>query len=277
MRIISLFISLFLFVLAPGTSAIAQSLYFISAAATRDPSIGEGAQASRTAMLSTMSAIANILGVKFVGGDAGLSVTESDFNCTNIRKVVRSPSAGHNDIVVFYYAGHGERGANDASPLPTLACNGPEPGVPLQEIVESLASKSARLTLIVADACNFHLEVPPQLSVAALAAPQTAAYRRLFLETSGVIVLDSSSPGEFSWYTGQGGRFTDQFIATLKNPPDALTTATWDTFLSKVTEPMIITPTAPVIVPGIARPVLEAGHTVLESPQALIRITGVPQ
>src|SRR5207244_3679909 len=128
-----------------------------------------------------------------------------------------------------------------------------------------------------ADTCNFVLEAPEQLSVAALEAPATAAYRRLFLETAGVIVIDSASPGEFSWYTTQGGRFTDQFIATLKHPPVGPTGATWDTFLAKVTEPIVIHTSGPVLVPGIARPVLEAGQTVLESPQVLVRFTEAPQ
>lgn len=261
-----------------GTSASAQqTLYSIMAASTRDLTIGEGTQASRTAMLSTMSAIANILGLRFMGEGANLNIIDENFNCANIRNAIASLTPGANDIVVFYYAGHGERSRTEVSPLPTLACNIPQAGLPLQQVVHDLALKHARLTLIVADACNFPLEVPQRLSVAALAAPNTAAYRRLFLETSGVIVLDSSSPGEFSWYTTQGGRFTDQFIATLKNPPAGPAGATWDTFISKVIEPMVITPTGPVIVPGIPDPVLQAGQTVLESPQALARITMVPQ
>jgi hypothetical protein len=75
----------------------------------------------------------------------------------------------------------------------------------------------------------------------------------------------------------QGGRFTEQFIATLKNPPGGSTAATWDTFVSKVTEPMVITPPADVIVPGLPQPVLKARQTVLESPQALLRLTAVPK
>lgn len=257
-----------------GRPAPAQTLYLISAAATMDPTLDLGASASRTAMLSTMSMIANVLQLKF---NSSLNMQDENFNCANIRNAVKSVSPDGKDIVVFYYAGHGERGANDVSPLPTLACDGAAAGLPLQEVIHNLSLKSARLTLIVADACNYHLVVPAQLSVAALAAQQTTAYPRLFLNTSGLIVLDSSSPGEFSWYTERGGRFTEQFIATLKNPPGGPTGATWDTFVSKVTEPMVITPTTPVIVPGMPQPVLAAGQTVLESPQALLRITAVPQ
>jgi hypothetical protein len=260
-----------------ATSASAQTLHLITAAATQDLTIGEGTQASRTAMLSTMSAIANILQLKFVGGTPTVNLIDENFNCSNIRKALTLLSPGKNDIVVFYYAGHGMRTSNEVSPLPTLACNGSQPGLPLQDVVHSLALKSNRLTLVVVDACNFPLEVPQRLSVAALAAPNTEAYRRLFLQTAGLIVLDSSSPGEFSWYTSQGGRFTDQFIATLKNPPAAPAGATWEMFLSKVTEPMVITTTGPVIVPGISQPVLQAGQTALESPQALVRLTAAPQ
>jgi hypothetical protein len=225
-------------------------------------------------MLSRISGIANILQLKF---NSSQTIIDQNFNCANIRNAVKSLSPGRNDIVVFYYAGHGERGPHDISPLPTLACDGAAPGLPLQEVVQDLSIRPARLTLVVADACNFHVEVPPRLSVAALGAPLTAAYQRLFLGTSGLIVLDSSSPGELSWYTQLGGRFTEQFLATLANPPEGSTGATWDTFVSKVTEPMVMTPTEPVIVPGVPQPVLKAGQTVLESPQALIRITTVPQ
>ncbi len=276
MKLKSLLLALVVPGFLAGTSASAQTLYSITAAATLDLTIGEGTQASRTAMLSTMSAIANILQLRFMGGGPTMTVIDENFNCANIRNAIKSLAPGNNDIVVFYYAGHGERSPTDVSPLPTLACNGAQAGLPLQEVIHDLLLKHARLTLIVADACNFPLQAKQQLSVAALAAPATTSYHRLFLETSGVILLDSSSPGEFSWYTPQGGRFTDQFIATLKNPPTGSAGATWDTFVSKVTEPMVITPAGNVDVPGIGT-VLQAGQTVLESPQALVRITAVPQ
>jgi len=236
-------------------------------------------------MHDTMRQIANILQLRFIGDGSGYDIFDKNFHCRNIRSALQGLSPGKNDVVVFYYSGHGIRQSTDLSPLPTLACDDPddpaaaeEPKLTLQDVVRSLAFKDSRLAIIIADTCNYPIQLPPEYRAAMLQAPVAQAYRRLFLESAGVIVIDSASPGEFSWYTADGGRFTTKLISLLDSPPvNSAGDASWDSFLRVAVEPIVIQVASPVMVPGVPTPVLQAGQSVLESPQALLRITEEPK
>src|SRR5215210_8034479 len=84
----------------PATSQPVRSptLHLISAAATQDLALSRGAQSNRTAMLSTMSAIANALHMGFNGG-GNLTIIEDGFNCRNIRNAIASLSPASDDVV----------------------------------------------------------------------------------------------------------------------------------------------------------------------------------
>jgi hypothetical protein len=102
----------------------------------------------------------------------------------------------------------------------------------LEELNAVLVKKGARLTISVADACNKPTPPPP----AQRPAPTPAALKILFGQFAGNIVLSSSKRGQLSWYYDRGGIFTDQFIASMRNAPNAEPLKLWEKVASAATK-----------------------------------------
>jgi hypothetical protein len=131
-------------------------------------------------------------------------------------------ASGPEDIIWFSYNGHGYRadpGSGRPTPIlqpedsdwPILFCNGWEtqrgPNLRLIEIRNLLAAKPHALLIITADSCNVFIQTVPQLPSAAVAAPPVYSLD-FFRKYRGQLVMAGASPGEESWYSTDGGKFS---------------------------------------------------------------------
>ncbi|MDF2550375.1 MAG: hypothetical protein K0S07_1442 [Chlamydiales bacterium] len=124
------------------------------------------------------------------------------------------------DVLFFYYSGHGMRSKSKDSAWPDLFFGWHQLRLDLDLVIERCLQKGARLTLIITDCCNNVVETPyyffKSLGGKLSSEEQMANYRALFLEHQGILVISSSQPGELSWCNSDGGFFTFCFLQSLE-------------------------------------------------------------
>ncbi|MDE5701480.1 MAG: caspase family protein [Bacteroides sp.] len=139
-------------------------------------------------------------------------------NPKNLHRVLDGININPQDVVFFYYSGHGTRSMHDKSDYPQmclgLSVNRQSEMISVEGLDREIAKKKPRLRLTISDCCNSVGEnVSPKLEIskgASVVSSQTKAnYKKLFLEKSGNIIVTSSRKGETSSCNlKMGGFFT---------------------------------------------------------------------
>ncbi|MBR1786566.1 MAG: hypothetical protein IJ756_05325 [Paludibacteraceae bacterium] len=126
------------------------------------------------------------------------------------KEIITNLKCEKEDIVVFYYIGHGGRSIADNVKYPQLifAQNYEEMCIPLMWVANELQKKNARLTLTIAMCCNsFTQGLSPKNGIsfgvekgsAEFSKNEINAIQKLFLGYRGDITMSSSSIGQPSW------------------------------------------------------------------------------
>jgi len=151
----------------------------------------------------------------------------------NIKQLSFQPE----DIVFFYFSGHGYRTASKGSvPWPNLFFTAARRGVDFDEICTILQKKKPQLLLAVADCCNnYRRDVIQERQEKGrfLKSMLIANYRNLFLYTKGVIKIASSKPGEHSWAVKTGSVYTNAFLKNLEYETVQFQKASWASLLDR--------------------------------------------
>lgn len=198
--------------------------HLICAMDTRDRMLGAGAKAALQVVQDQFSAAAKSIGYEL----HPVVIAHDQFSLPNLQSNLLDLQTGAEDIIVFYYFGHGFRYTNDASRYPTcfIGKNGvdqpKEVAWPLTDIYQGLIQKKARLTLVFAECCNNEIGIPAPID-SYIAARQMSVnyaskdrYKVLFLQNKGSILLASSDQGQPSWATTTGGYFLDSFMDAIQ-------------------------------------------------------------
>lgn len=216
--------------------------HLICAMDTRDRMLGQGATAALQVVQDQFSAAATSIGYEL----NPVIVAQNDFTRTNLQNSLDDLETGPNDIIVFYYFGHGFRYSNDVSRYPTcfVGKNGidqPQDAAwPLTDIYQILIQKKARLTLVLAECCNNEIGIPAPID-SYVAARQMSVnfaskdrYKALFLQNKGSLLLASSDQGQASWATSTGGYFLDSFMDAIQYQVSSGNTApvSWKSLLT---------------------------------------------
>ena len=186
----------------------------------------------------------------------------SDFTEAKCKNVIKNLSCSKDDIVVFYYLGHGGRAQmgkdemasyNQKYPWPDLAFNKANTnesinGLTLNAIHNSLKQKGARLTVTIGMCCNAHSSQYKKHGMST----QSRRYKivskkfakkvgqQLFLKSKGDVLVASAQPGQFSYGGSYGGQEVDCFTAALCETTDSYANndrgenVTWSSFLNEV-------------------------------------------
>lgn len=190
---------------------------------SNDVNLGTGFSANHRKIKQIFSDIATTCGI-------AMQVTEvqgDDFNKSNVLQAINNFSPGNNDIVIFYYSGHGYHRNSDDSAWPFMdmrqgiAAGLDDNSISLdRDIYQPLCAKGARLTVVIGDCCNtFAGSELPIRENPALMAPSdmlnSASLKTLFNKT-GKLLIATSSPNEPSYYSvNVGGDFCNDFIRSL--------------------------------------------------------------
>ena len=231
LRSFALQMALLIFILAPLGSEAA-NLHAILVADTNDWSIGTMTKVNIDHMKTTIYTIGNNtdLNVKMtvlIGGDYNSHLLEK----------LHTLSFNSDDVVIFYYSGHGYRPSSKSSQWPNIFISAEGKGIDQKTITELLENKAPRFLLSMVNSCNSYADGIPEIKKhRALANPALIRnnYRKLFLETTGVIMTSSSSPGEYSWITTFGDFYTNGFISSLENQVANEEDPNWELIFARV-------------------------------------------
>lgn len=250
-------------------TAAAPTVHAVLVGDTQDPTIGVGVTANLNKMRAFLRQVKDegsiTVVVKEVEGDR--------FSCSEILDAIRSIPATASDTVIFYYAGHGFRRADTQTQFPEFDCRRSKSPdrADLSGVTNSIlkygtpGSKAGppRLVIAIADACNTDVleegEVPRQAGPRITSRPNRAqAYKQLFLQYSGTLLMSASAPGTEAWYLQTGGFFTTQLLGALDAHTRTPMEARWEAIADDAGKQMFIpkdTPTTqkPQVAPANLR------------------------
>lgn len=217
-----------------------QTLHAILFADTKDESIGNYDKQDFINVSTELSTIASASGLKLK------TYYHKDEMCSknNLVSVLSNLSVGKDDVVFFYYSGHGTRATNDASDYPQmcLASHYDKDFYPLEKVLQKLSVLPARLKIVIGDCCNstsVGVTVKDYATKGAtvLSKEPVNAYRNLFNGYRGTIIASGSTKGEnsktVSYKDGRpaGGSFTVMLLATLQATAKNGIDANWEEIL----------------------------------------------
>ncbi len=151
------------------------------------------------------------------------------------------------DVVIFYFTGHGYRTPSKINnPWPNLYCSIAGQGIDFREITNLLLEKNPRLLLSLCDCCNNSIPDPVAPDVVSrdwaykLTESQVKSnYEKLYLETSGLIMIRSSEVGEYSWCNSKGAIYTLALLDSLQYYIRNYKDVYWDTILTGANKKVI--------------------------------------
>lgn len=221
--------------------AHAQTLHAIIFADTNDPNIGQYDQQDFINICIETNAICAATGMSlkeyFYKGESC-----SRANLSNVLEKLKSES---NDVILFYYSGHGTRSMHDVSDYPQM-CLGShyeDEFYPLQKVLSELQNQKARLKIVVGDCCNsigagVTTKEETTKGVTILTKNPINAYTNLFMNYQGFIIASGSSKGENSITVKRkdgspgGGLFTISLLAVLQRTVSNGLNSNWEEILA---------------------------------------------
>jgi hypothetical protein len=143
------------------------------------------------------------------------------------------------DVIFFYYLGHGYRTKEKKSIWPNLLLTHDDRSTDLQIIIETIIAAKPRMAFILADCCNnvmnerdflfaksgeiFALGPKPDLG---------KGYRQLFNDFSGIVVAVGARKGDFAYCDTQGHFYTEAILQSMHEEVQS-PHPQWATLLSK--------------------------------------------
>ena len=232
------------------SQAHATTLYAILVSTSALPGSGAGDISSGTnagmalfrGMLEQVSRIAGFsTDIHEISGDKFVSV--------NVNREIEDLEPGTDDIVVFFYTGHGFHDPTTTDRFPSMyiptTVNGVYGGIQETHVRSLLLAKHPRLLITVFDSCssirsgyiaNPRFATAPQLPDT----PETQASVKALFGQSGSITAAGTTVGTESFVAlGQGGYFTLQLLNAIYNKVVS-GTPSWDPIMSQATERIML-------------------------------------
>ena len=216
--------------------ANAQTIHWITFIDTTDKNVGALDVTGRKVLYSRFINVINA-----ALAEKGYNSDVQDFygyrtSPENCKKAVESLTCLPDDIIVFYYIGHGARPITDDDalhPFPHmwLAQDSPNKMIPLEWVHKTLKNKGARLTATIGMCCNvdenLSIKRAPTFGVSYgntyLSEKQIVSIQNMFLRHRGDFILSSASPGQSSEGNLTPLGAMDIFTAALVTEFDELT------------------------------------------------------
>ena len=228
------------FLLAIQINASGQTLHSIVIADTYDKQLEGPCFSDKETVLAELATISQVLNLKH----SNKEIQGEEFKIENIISSISNISCSNNDVLFFYYTGHGARSKVNNSKWPQMSINlydiddKSEYYLSLQKVIELLEAKKPRLLIVVADCCNnISNVVLPDISVKGQTTVKddnklTEVYKNLFLKPKGKVIVSSSGPGQFSIaYADQASVFTLNYFKSIAAALNGNIKANWTSVL----------------------------------------------
>ena len=200
-------------------------LHLIVVANTEDEIIGPTCLLDKDRTVKTFKDLAEFLGIGFQSN----VIFGNNYNRLNVQNAVSALTPQKNDIVIFYYSGHGFKDENNGRQFPNIILtnksfeNVDANSINIEDVYNNIKNKGARLNLIFSDCCN---NGPQDRASITCDVPRTRNStigwslencKSLFMNPKPMsILMTAAQKGEMS--TGNltfGGFFTNQFRTNL--------------------------------------------------------------
>jgi hypothetical protein len=236
-------------------------LILIIVANTLDPVIGKGCSLDIKTVTSTIYELARKMEFNLLE----LVIEGLNYNNENVVSAVESLKPDSDDIVIFYYTGHGFRFDKENNLLPPQLDLQSSPATNkiadihrttknLNEIFEIIKNKGARLNLVIADCCNDEINFTRTFNkkdkkAAAAEEQQDELHkdtlREMFCVPTSSILVAAADKGLLSIVDdGVGSIFTLKFAQHLRkklsSPLSDKNELHWDKLLEKIKEDTFI-------------------------------------
>ncbi|RYY49761.1 MAG: hypothetical protein EOO06_06100 [Chitinophagaceae bacterium] len=200
-------------------------LHLILVANTEDESIGATCQLDRRRTMKTYKDLAEFLGIAFNPKE----IYGSNYSKAAVQYAVQTLQPAAQDIVVFYYSGHGFSNPNPNFSFPDMALSnkGFEDARAnswnMEEVYNAIRQKGARFNLVYSDCCNNSVDDKPNLTCDVPKMRNSALgwslenCKSLFMNKNRTsILMTAAKRGEMSAGNGaSGGFFTHNFRSNL--------------------------------------------------------------
>lgn len=125
------------------------------------------------------------------------------------------------DIVVFYYSGHGGRSHKDdvtsKFPRMCLGSSYADKWVKISDCLDEIYDKGPKFILMITDCCNSYYDrkSKEESTYSFDLSDNYDVLRKLFFESSGYASITAASPGQYGLCTIHGGYMTNSFLKVL--------------------------------------------------------------
>lgn len=210
---------------------------------TDDESIGESCDSDKERFVKELGIIETALG-KGCEVDWMNVYTGEECSKPNLESAISGLRCGANDVVIFYYSGHGVHAiADDASGwLPQMCLKyksyDQDKFVPVTAVRDKLLTKNARLVIILTDCCNNEKEwvtvkglIDKDGGSPKLDAINVEYLRKLFYNSKGTVIATSSKRGQTSLGPKSGGLFSISFWDEIYRIEQGQGTPSWKSLM----------------------------------------------
>ncbi|TAE21395.1 MAG: hypothetical protein EAZ91_25305 [Cytophagales bacterium] len=191
------------------------TFHTILIAATNDHSVGIACQIDLLATHAKFGNIAEKIGYQY----NPIVIKDREFGFEAFAQAMRAVRSGPDDIIVFYYTGHGFNVTRNESDFPLLQLDtiNPKKIPPLDLIHNLLLEKKPRFCLTIGDCCNRLIDqkLPVERSMAKGTVCDSNIFRQLFLNQRGGVLVASSKRGQVSGASLNGSHFTWALLQSL--------------------------------------------------------------
>ncbi|CAN5630578.1 hypothetical protein BH11BAC3_BH11BAC3_08030 [soil metagenome] len=200
---------------------------------TMDPTIGKGCIQDMSIVRDILTKVSQEMNFNFIE----LIIQGSDYGKENVLGAIDLLAPGYNDIVVFYYSGHGFSYQNDERKIYPQVDLRPQPAsdkidfinahtANLNDLFVLVKNKGARLNIVIGDCCNSIIDFKRKSKgdgssiIAERPTPlviNKETCEALFCDYTASILVASASKGEYSVSDDDlGSIFTFNFSKGLK-------------------------------------------------------------
>ncbi len=218
-----------------------QSLHAILFADTQDSKVGKCDLQDFNNIAVEVSTIASATNMQL----KRYYYKDNQCSSRNLSYVLSNLKTEKDDVIIFYYSGHGTRSQGDVSEFPQMCLGSHDQSAfyPLEKVLRQLLDQPARLKIVLGDCCNsYGYGVSPKnyqtSSKTVLSKNPVSVYCNLFKNNQGFVISSGSQKGEMSAALTSldgrplGGAFTLSLLCTLQQFASNGMSATWEEVMS---------------------------------------------
>lgn len=192
---------------------------------TLDKKIGKSCLSDKERFSTELAAIQAAIGCDDVDWSNIYEGTECSKE--NLEAVLEDLSCTDNDVIFFYYSGHGARSSKtaDSEWMPQLCLKyesyDEDKFVSAKEVFDTLKAKNPRLLIFLTDCCNdkkewvSHKSLIDEAEEIEVESMDVKALKKLFYDSKGTVAATSSKVGQTSGGVDRGGLFSLAFWSEM--------------------------------------------------------------